>query len=96
MFLFSGEAGKWSENKSFPVLPGLKEDQGHLGKTGAQGPQGARREKGQDGTGTSGMNYVGWRRTSCLNGSQTFFIKVVRITGQDIRPLCLHSGLFEF
>ncbi|XP_067025659.1 uncharacterized protein [Acropora muricata] len=68
----NGEAGKWSENKSFPVLPGPKEDQGHLGKTGAQGPQGARREKGQDGTGTSCMNYVGWRRTSCLNGSQIF------------------------
>ena len=53
--MLSVEAGKPTENKPFPVLSGPKEDQGHLGKTGAQGPQGARREKGQDGTGTSGL-----------------------------------------
>ena len=29
--------------------------------------------KGQDGTGTSGVNYVRWGRTSCPNGTETVY-----------------------
>ena len=73
LFCFQEKQASRAKNKPFPGPPGPKEDQGHLGKTRAQGPQGAKGEKRRDGTGTSGVNYVRWGRTSCPNGTETVY-----------------------